>query len=105
MLTRRPEARRALGGEAPGGLQELQRGLGQLVIVARPDEAALADVVVHDPRARRLPFPVERIEHQDAGLARHPAVVEESEVNVLKQRALVMMKLLLDCEWFVRQRM
>src|SRR5262245_11523447 len=80
-----PQARSKTGvscSNAPSLAEELERGARQLAIVPRSDEAALADVVVKDARAREALVGLEGVEDEDSGFAGKAAVVEEPEAQV-----------------------
>src|SRR6185436_402275 len=77
---RERSVRRAL--QAPGAAQEVEGGRGELAVVTRADESLLGDVVVEDARARQVLLRVERVEHEDAAVAREATVVEEPELQI-----------------------
>src|SRR5438874_10481796 len=75
-------ALRADGGKPAGAGEEVQGGRGQLLVVARANEPPLLQVVVEDARPGEVLLGLERIEHQDPGVARESAVVEEAKREV-----------------------
>src|SRR5947209_687220 len=81
----RPSVQRRL--QAPVAAEEVERGRGQLAVVARAHEALLGDVVVEDPGAREVLLRVEGIEHEDPAVAGEAAVVEEPELQVTHRHA------------------
>src|SRR5439155_6588628 len=62
--------------------EEVEGGRGQLLVVTRSDEPPLRHVVVEDPRPGKVLLGLEGVEHEDAGVAREAAVVEESKREV-----------------------
>src|SRR6185503_17990978 len=79
---RRRSGGRRGGCYAAGAGEEVEGGRGEGRVVAGADEAALAQGGVEDARPGKVLLGLEGVEHQDAGLAREPAVVEEAEGQV-----------------------
>ena len=57
-------------------------GSSEFVVVVRPHEPPLAEVVVEDAGAREALLGLEGVEHEDSGVPRKPAVVEEAKSQV-----------------------
>src|SRR5207247_7434109 len=68
--------------------EEVEGGRGQLLVVTRSDEPPLRHVVVEDPRPGKVLLGLEGVEHEDAGVAREAAVVEESKREVAHRQAV-----------------